>query len=335
MTLWQAHPKPSKIHELRKEREMRTNDVARFIEANKQLQNDRPNNHLPLDKTGKKTTNGDEIFMVPIKCIIMDTDALQPRDDPYTRSSAYFASKRHVETLRKPLLNPKLDLEPIIITRVSSSSCGPENKLTNTGECWAVIDGHHRLEAYKTSKNRQLIPAIVFEGSPEDKVLLAIKSNNKDKLAMSSKEKISTAWIMFVVLGDTKGKTKTILDLGVSRGTLQKFREKAKLINKDIASGRLNDKPITDFNWQEALKYPKDLESVKWDKDADEAFIQDVSERLFRAFGHTLKNSDVTLVSQALELHLGEKKFESILEWHQTYSPDDFYEESFESNRDF
>ena len=47
MTLWRAHPKPSKIHELRKEREMRTNDVARFIEANKQLQNDRPNNHLP------------------------------------------------------------------------------------------------------------------------------------------------------------------------------------------------------------------------------------------------------------------------------------------------
>ena len=114
-------------------------------------------------------------------------------------------------------------------------------------------------------------------------------------------------------------------NLGVSRGTLQKFREKAKLINKDIASGRLNDKPITDFNWQEALKYPKDLESVKWDKDADEAFIQDVSERLFRAFGHTLKNSDVTLVSQALELHLGEKKFESILEWHQKNYPEDVY----------
>lgn len=137
-------------------------------------------------KTGEKTPNDNIVYMVPIWAIIMDVDALQPRDDRHPSSSGHYASRDHVVQLCKPLLNPKKDLEPIIITRTIKPVSSATNVLPNTSTCWTVIDGHHRIMAYRRSKSRDYIPAVIFDGPPIDAVLLAIKCNNKNKRSMTS-----------------------------------------------------------------------------------------------------------------------------------------------------
>ena len=61
---------------------------------------------------------------------------------------------------------------------------------------------------------------------------------------MTSQEKLSTAWSVFVVMRGVKGQTKAILDLGVSKGALQRFRKQFRLITGDIISEKLEDSKI-------------------------------------------------------------------------------------------
>ena len=68
-------------------------------------------------------------------------------------------------------IQTKKELAPIIIPR----SIRPESSEKNTVTCWMVVDGHNRLTAYRSSDGRTQIPAVIFDGSPLDAVLLAIK----------------------------------------------------------------------------------------------------------------------------------------------------------------
>ena len=74
---------------------------------------------------------------------------------------------------------------------------------------------------------------------------------------MTSQEKLFTAWSVFVVMRGVKEQTKAILDLGVSKGTLQRFREQFRLITDDIVSGKLEDTKIEEFEWKRARDYPE------------------------------------------------------------------------------
>ena len=61
---------------------------------------------------------------------------------------------------------------------------------------------------------------------------------------MTSQEKLFTAWSVFVVVRGVKGQTKAILDLGVSKVALQRFRKQFRLITGDIISEKLEDSKI-------------------------------------------------------------------------------------------
>ena len=64
---------------------------------------------------------------------------------------------------------------------------------------------------------------------------------------MTSQEKLFTAWSVFVVVRGVKGQTKAILDLGVSKGALQRFRKQFRLITGDIISEKLENSKIQRF----------------------------------------------------------------------------------------
>ncbi|MEJ6770829.1 MAG: hypothetical protein QNK95_15240, partial [Paracoccaceae bacterium] len=51
-------------------------------------------------------------------------------------------------------------------------------------------------------------------------------------------------WSVFVVVRGVKGQTKAILDLGVSKGALQRFRKQFRLITGDIISEKLENSKI-------------------------------------------------------------------------------------------
>ena len=176
-----------------------------------------------------------------------------------------------------------------------------------------AITGSKPIE---TTTGRKTIPAILFEGSPTQVVLRAISGNNRDKLAMTPKEKLSTGWSIFVAMAGKKRQSVTVQELGVSRGSVQNFRKQFRLITADIASGELADKSIGEFEWSEAMNYPNTCDGA-WNEEAEnEAYIRGVAEKLFKAFGHTLKNGDAQNIGAALQRHLGRNQFSAIVEYY-------------------
>lgn len=290
---------------------MRTEDVLDYISRNSETNLQSPSTDLMLN-TGRKTQNGELIFDVPFNLITTNPEALQPREKTGRHDATYYARKQHVAQLRKPLLNPNKDLEPIIIMWAVGTTL-----MTNTGYSWVVVDGHHRLDAYKSIEGRKTVPAIIFKGSPRDAVLRAISANNRNKLAMNAREKLSTAWSVFVAMSGTKGQSATILELGVSRGSLQKFRNQFNLITSDISSGKLDDKLIGQFDWAEARDYPNTRDINIWSDDDNEIYIETVTDKLFKTFGHTLKNGSVENLSAAFERYLGQTLFQAILDYNR------------------
>ena len=286
---------------------MRTEDVFNYIELNNQRNFHPPSADLLLDK-GQKTQNGEVIYEIPIDLITINPDALQPRQETKRHDATYYARKQHVAQIRKPLLNPKNDLEPILIMWAVSSTW-----LKNSEYSWVVVDGHQRLEAYRSIDDRKTIPAILFKGSPLNAVIKAISVNNRDKLAMSAQEKLSTAWSVFVAMSGIKGQSATILELGVSKGSLQKFRNQFRLISKDISSGKLDDVRLEQFEWAEARDYPKAHDRNIWSESDDTIYIEMITDKLFKTFGHTLKNGSVENLSAAFERYLGQRLFQAIL----------------------
>jgi hypothetical protein len=71
-------------------------------------------------------------------------------------------------------------LEPILVMPVADK--------------YYVMDGHHRLAAYKTAGWEGDIPAMMFAGSLDEAIREALRRNTKNKLPMSAKDKTEAAW---------------------------------------------------------------------------------------------------------------------------------------------
>jgi hypothetical protein len=67
------------------------------------------------------------------------------------------------------------------------------------GSEWFCIDGHHRLEAYRQIGTNRPVPVEVFQGRLSQAVEKASKRNSKDKLPMSSTDKMEAAWRLDVL----------------------------------------------------------------------------------------------------------------------------------------
>ena len=96
-----------------------------------------------------------------------------------------------------------------------------------------VIDGHHRLDAYRKARWKRPIPVEVFEGTYDEARLAALTGNTKDKLRLSGPEKREAAWKL---VNEGKLSKAEIVKLGVaSDGTYSLMRRVRK---KLIARGK-------------------------------------------------------------------------------------------------
>ncbi|MEW2912328.1 ParB N-terminal domain-containing protein [Leisingera sp. JC11] len=59
-----------------------------------------------------------------------------------------------------------------------------------------VVDGHHRLEAYRRANWTKGVPVVIHSGPEENAQFLAMSDNGKQRLQMTQEEKSNWAWRM-------------------------------------------------------------------------------------------------------------------------------------------
>jgi hypothetical protein len=183
--------------------------------------------------------------------------------------------KGHVATLAKSLKASKnTDFDAITVLRV--------------GTRLIVIDGHHRLAAYRQVK-RPDIPVQEFPGCPRDAAIEAGRENKKDRLPMGPTDRSERAWVL--VCMEEFSKTEIEAGSGASEGTVAKMRKKFKALK---AEGK--EIPPT---WAEVLR-------GKWEEDPDRevsSAVRKMTQALTQAIGpsKTFKNpSKVNMLGDAL-----------------------------------
>lgn len=162
------------------------------------------------------------------------------------------------------------------------------------GRRWVVVDGHHRLKAYrrlesdpKARMKSVRVPVRVFEGTLAQAIAKSVEGNSKDKLPMSKEEKSDAAWRM--VCMDVMSKPEIATASSRSEATVARMRRTRREILDKIKKGEaeeLRAEGLVDLSWEEAQRIERgeDL-PVK-----DEEWVERQAAAWARAFGKHFKD---------------------------------------------
>lgn len=192
-------------------------------------------------------------------------------------------SNDHILEMAKATRNTGA-LEPILVLPVA--------------EQYYVMDGHHRLAAYITAEWKGDIPAIVFDGSLDEAVREALRSNSKNKLPMTTKDRTEAAWRL-VKLGkpgtwpDSISEIKEMCSVG--KGTVDRMRE----VWTDLCNGQYEK--IEDLSWKQARDTLAGKDRQAFDEDSYiEGRAESLASAIARAELHLSRDIEVT--ARALEM---------------------------------
>jgi hypothetical protein len=179
------------------------------------------------------------------------------------------------------------ELDPILVFPVANE--------------YYVMDGHHRLAAYRTAKWNGDIPAIVFEGSLDEAVREALGRNNKNKLPMTPQDRTAAAWRLTKECkpGEWADSiTGTMALCAVGKGTVNRMRAAWT----DLHNGQYGDvEKLEDLSWRQAQATLKGAERQEFDEDSWlEERARNLANDIGRAKLHLAKDIEVTAL--ALEM---------------------------------
>jgi hypothetical protein len=175
-----------------------------------------------------------------------------------------------------------------LLSAIRTQSGRPLDRLTvwHSGTQWYVIDGHHRLEAYRQynaetpKKKIKDVPVRAFAGTLPEAMCFSAKANSKDKLPMRQADKSNIAWRL-VCLQDQALTGRGIAQAaGVSRQTVQTMRRTLKSLTDTH-----NETPLVNLTWLEARQLAAGFKPSDWDDDADERQGIVWADRLGHQFG--------------------------------------------------
>lgn len=193
-----------------------------------------------------------------------------------------------------------------------------------------VIDGHHRVAAYITAGWKGHIPAIVFGGSLDEAVREALRSNSKNKLPMTTKERTEAAWRL-VKLGkpgewpDSISEIKAMCNVG--KGTVDRMRD----VWRKLHSGQYEG--IADLSWRQAQAKLDGKEQQAFDEASWlEGRAQNLANDITRAKLHLSKNPEITAL--ALEMLDPGLPAELMAYWEprRPFDPDAIDEDEFDED---
>jgi hypothetical protein len=175
-------------------------------------------------------------------------------------------------------------LEPILVFPVADK--------------YYVMDGHHRLAAYRTAEWKGDIPAMVFAGSLDEAVREALRRNNKNKLPMTTKDRSEAAWRLTKAYkpGEWPDSIRETMDLCmVGKGTVNRMRAAWT----ELHNGQYGDvKEHKGLSWGQAQSKLKGTGRQEFDEDSWlEERAQNLANDIARAKLHLSKNIEVTALA--------------------------------------
>lgn len=162
-----------------------------------------------------------------------------------------------------------------------------------------LIEGHHRMAAYRRAGVVEGIPVEYFAGGLEAAVLESGRANSKAKLPMTNSDRQNCAWRL-VQLG-RYSRIAVSMAAGVGTGQVAIMRRVFRDLGEDALSPR---------SWKEARRAVAGIEGFTWSEDEidahKEAQAQSYADRLTRAFGNKLATNP-EIAARALDIHLGHR----------------------------
>jgi ParB-like chromosome segregation protein Spo0J len=226
----------------------------------------RPQQRKSLLKLARQSPRTDDPSHLPRDEIKEAPSLFQPRFD----SIAYAPgrSEGHVARLAR-VARSGTELDPVKVVAFARE--------------WYLVDGHHRLEAYKEAEWSGPIPVEVrhSELTGDARISWAIQEsvedNKKNRLAMSDVDKMDAAWGC-VVRDDDMSIRETAIACEVSERSVATMRNAAKVLkDADVNLERV-------ISWQQAkleLRYlDNDAEDARGDFDFEEKKRREAAKRL-------------------------------------------------------
>lgn len=203
-------------------------------------------------------------------------------------------SEQHIATLTQAALVGGLD-EPLTVWW--------------SGGRWIVVDGHHRLEAYrraqaggKTGKPMKALVAALGDVSLQEAISTATQRNARDKLRMAAADKMNAAWRL-VCMGQGSiaehARAATVSPAQISLMRSAKVRLMGE--GQEVSA-------LLDMSWEGARTFGKDGHGGGGGEWADlerERAIVELLGKLKRTFGGHLANQPEVLAYALARYHEG------------------------------
>jgi ParB/Sulfiredoxin domain len=179
--------------------------------------------------------------------------------------------------------DPPRALDPLVVTAI--------------GKQFFVIDGHHRLYAYRTARWKGPVPVRHFNGTLKEAEAAALRYNFKNKLPMTQNAKSEAAWRMTLAGAKDPAWARTRKEImrasGVGRSTVKRMA---------IALRRLGSEAL-EMTWTDVrkLSFQRELHEMgdKARKDWKEEKAREMADYLIK--GPSLIQ-DPEITARALEM---------------------------------
>lgn len=175
------------------------------------------------------------------------------------------------------------ELQPLLVLQV--------------GEATILVDGHHRLEAYKRTENAPLVPVRYFKGTASEALLEAVRSNAMASIQMDGPQRQNCAWRL--VLTHLYSKSQIVRASGVSVGQVGNMR---------VAARELGENAMEMPTWSQAQRAWKGKSQVEMTDDERDLWVQQQGERgadgLRKQFGMWFAKKP-EIAAMALALYFG------------------------------
>lgn len=213
----------------------------------------------------------------------------------------------HVERLASALRDDADDLLPILVLR--------------RGGRVILVDGRHRMKAYKVAGRAESIPVVEFQGSPKEALLEAQRVNNMPALGLTKSERMDAAWklVRLDASGAARFTLPQIEKVGASRAQATKMRQVLRALGEPGMQYATWREAYSRFMNQPQREYSAEDVEEMLNKQAEEA-----ADKLVRVFGNRLSDRPEVL-ARTIEIYSGrrfDEVMQSLLE-RNGYNPDE------------